>query len=266
MCSLKIKNTNKKHINILNNFFHNQQNMTEQKFKMTKQGVFMEKEINAQNNEAKQTGTKQTTSRPKRIGASKKKRKANGSTLAIVALSVLLALSVVFGMTMAFFSASAGASGKITLGDPVNVNITQGGTTVTTITFNGLAMPGTTYSQPIGVTLPANTSDAVVRGKLSITNSDEASTNVTAITNANWTLGEDDYYYYNGKLSAGQSQEFVTSVTVPKSLTNADANKTFALSVQIEAIQFANGAAAEVWTTAPQNWITAYGSGTISNS
>lgn len=193
----------------------------------------------------------------------KTKKKASGTTFAIVALSILLGLSLIFGISAAFFSATKGATGNITLGNPVDINITQGGTTVTTLTFDGTAMPGTSYTQPIAVSLPAGTSDAVVRGKLSITNSDSAAENVTAVTNASWVLGDDGYYYYNGKLSAGQSQEFVTSVTVPKSLTNADANKTFALSVQIEAIQFANGAASEVWTTAPSDWIASYGSGTI---
>lgn len=198
-----------------------------------------------------------------RVIVRKKKRKSNGSTLAIVALSILLGLSVLFGVTAAFFGATATATGNITLGDPVNINITQGGATVTTLTFNGTAMPGTVYDQPIAVLMPANTSDAVVRGKLTITNSDSASVNVSATTNANWTLGEDDYYYYNGVLSAQDSQEFVTSLTIPKSLTNADANKTYAISVQVEAIQFANGAASEVWTTAPSTWTTNYGSGTL---
>ena len=203
---------------------------------------------------------------PKNVRSTKtqtKKRKSNASTLAIIALSVLLGLSVLFGVTAAFFSANANASGTITLGDPVNINITQGGTTVSTLLFDGTAMPGTVYSQPIAVALPASTSDAVIRGKLTITNSDSAAANVTAVTAAGWTAGEDNYYYYNGKLSAGQSANFVTSITVPKTLTNTDANKTFALSVQIEAIQFANGAASEVWTTAPQTWITNYGSGTL---
>ena len=206
------------------------------------------------------------TEMPKNIKSTRtqtKKRKSNASTLAIIALSVLLGLSVLFGVTAAFFSANANAGGTITLGNPVNINITQGGTTVSTLLFDGTAMPGTVYSQPIAVALPANTSDAVIRGKLTITNSDTASANVTAVTAAGWTAGEDDYYYYNGKLSAGQSADFVTSITVPKTLTNSDANKTFALSVQIEAIQFANGAASEVWTTAPQTWTTNYGSGTL---
>ena len=124
-------------------------------------------------------------------------------------------------------------------------------------------MPGTVYDQPIAVAMPANTSDAVIRGKLTITNSDSAAVNVSATTNANWTLGTDDYYYYNGIMSAGDSQEFVSALTVPKTLTNTDANKTYAISVQIEAIQFANGAASEVWTTAPSAWTTSYGSGTV---
>ena len=203
---------------------------------------------------------------PKNIKPAKnrtKKRKSSASTLAIIALSVLLGLSVLFGVTAAFFSANTSAAGNITLGNPVNINITQGGTTVSTLIFDGTAMPGTVYSQPIAVAMPANTSDAVIRGKLTITNSDSAATNVTAVTANGWTAGEDDYYYYNGKLSAGDSQAFVTSITVPKTLTNADANKTFALSVQIEAIQFANGAASEVWTTVPSTWTTNYGSGTL---
>lgn len=192
----------------------------------------------------------------------KAKRRTSGTTLAIVALSALLMLSLVFGITAAYFSANANASGTVTLGNPVNINITQGGTSISTIMFDGTAMPGTVYDQPISVTLPANTSDAVIRGKLTITNSDTASANVTATTDASWTLGQDDYYYFNGIMSAGDSEEFVSAITVPTSLTNADANKTYAISVQIEAIQFANGAASEVWTTAPSAWTTSYGSGT----
>ena len=193
----------------------------------------------------------------------KKRKKSNASTLAIVALSILLGLSLTFGLTAAFFGTTKTATGTITLGDPVDIIITQGGTTVTALTFDGSAMPGTEYDQPIAVAMPDNTSDAVLRGKLTITNSDEAAVNVSATTNGSWVLGQDDYYYFNGKLSAGQSQEFVTKITVPKSLTNADANKTYVISVQVEAIQFANGAAAEIWTTAPQTWVTNYGSGTI---
>ena len=195
--------------------------------------------------------------------ATKTQTRRNGTTLAIVALSILLGLSLLFGVTAAFFSANATASGDITLGDPVNISITQGGATVSTLTFGGDAMPGTVYSQPISVAVPTGTSDAVLRGKLTITNSDTAAVNVTATTPDTWVLGDDDYYYYNGRATAGDTIDFVSSITVPKSLTNEDANKTFALSVQIEAIQFANGAAAEVWTTAPTNWVSSYGSGTI---
>lgn len=213
--------------------------------------------------ENKKTHMADGSTRPSRTATKARAKRANGSTLAIVALSVLLGLSLLFGVTAAFFSANASAEGNITLGDPVNINITQGGATVTTLTFTGDAMPGTVYSQPIGVAMPAETSDAVIRGKLTITNSDQAAVNVEAETAENWVAGDDNYYYYNGKLSAGGSADFVTSVTVPKSLTNIDANKTYAISVQIEAIQFANGAAAEVWTTAPTDWVSSYGSGTI---
>ena len=186
-----------------------------------------------------------------------------GTTIAIVALSILLGLSLIFGVTAAFFSANQQAAGNITLGDPVNINITQGGASVSALTFSGTAMPGTVYDQVIGVSVPASTSDCVVRGKLTISNAQGATATVSAVTNANWTAGSDDYYYYNGVLSAGDTAGFITSLTVPTTLTNVDANKTFAITVDIEAIQFANGAASEVWTTAPQTWITNYGSGTV---
>ncbi|PKK95994.1 MAG: hypothetical protein CVV59_00840 [Tenericutes bacterium HGW-Tenericutes-4] len=190
-----------------------------------------------------------------------KRERRNTSTIAIVALSILLLTSVVLGVTGAFFFQNAAVTGDITLGDPVNINLTQGGATVASLTFSGAAMPGTIYSQPIGVTAPADTSDAVLRGKLTITNADGAEFNVTATTSASWIDGGDTYYYYNGVLSATQSIDFVTEIQVPTTLTNIDANKTYNLNMQIESIQWANGAASEVWTTAPAGWVTAYGSG-----
>lgn len=189
------------------------------------------------------------------------KKKGKGSKAAIITLSILLGFSIILGVTAAFFTATATAGGQITLGDPVNISITQGGATVTTLTFDGTALPGTVYDQKIGITVPADSSECVVRAKLTITNSDSAAINVQASTSDSWTLGDDEYYYYQGRLTASQSADFVNSITVPKSLTNTDANKTFALSVQVESIQFANGAASEVWTTAPQEWLTTYGTG-----
>ena len=195
-----------------------------------------------------------------------KRRNSSGRTIAIIALSILLGVSVIFGVTAAFFTANAGGTGNITLGNPVNINLTQGGASVSSLTFAGTAMPGTVYDQVIGVSVPADSSDCVVRGKLTIADADGATTPVEAVTNASWAKGDDDYYYYNGILKSNDTAGFVTSLTVPKSLTNTAANKVYTISVQIEAIQFANGAASEVWTTAPSAWTTAYGSGTVSGS
>lgn len=190
-------------------------------------------------------------------------RRKNGKTAAIIALSILLGLSLIFGITAAFFSANQQASGNVTLGDPVNINITQGGTSVSALTFDGTAMPGTVYDQIIGISMPADTSDAVLRGKLTLTNDQGISSNVEATVNTtDWTLNEaDGYYYYNGIARATETKDFVTQITVPTSLTNADANKVYAITVQVEAIQYANGAASEVWTQAPAEWLSSYGTG-----
>ncbi len=195
----------------------------------------------------------------------KSTRKAmSGSTMAIIALSVLLAVSVGLGVTLAFFTSNANATGNVTLGDPVTIGLTQGGASVSTLTFDGNALPGTTFDQPIAVTAPANTSDAVIRAKVLLTDNDATTTDITATTSNDWTFNATDgYYYYNGVIKANNSVEFVSKLTVPTSLTNTSANKTLTVTVQVEAIQHANGAASTVWTDAPSQWVTDYGSGTL---
>lgn len=211
------------------------------------------------NNIQKPNPTKKGESK-KVIAVNSRKNRAS-STVAIVTLSILLGLSLVLGLTAAFFSASQTATGTVTLGDPVNINITQGGTNVTALTFAGTALPGTSYTQPIGISVPANTSKSVLRCKLSLTNEDATTTDITATTSDKWTLGEDGYYYYNGSVEATNTVDFCTAITVPKSLTNTSANKVYTVTFQVEAIQYANGAASEVWTTAPEKWTTTYGTG-----
>lgn len=188
----------------------------------------------------------------------KQRKRVSGSTIAIITLAVLLVASIAIGVTLAYFTASATVAGDITLGDPVTISITQGGASATSLTFAGDALPGTVYDQAIGVQAPANMTEALMRAKLTITNADGATTTVDATTTNSWVEGDDDYYYYNGSVTANASIEFITSLTVPTSLTNADANKTFNIDVVVETIQKANNAANAVWTTAPADWLETY--------
>ena len=216
---------------------------------------------NQMNQQNKPSPTKKN-SENKRVVAVNTRKNRNASTVAIITLSILLGLSLILGLTAAFFSANQTAAGNITLGNPVNINITQGGTSVESLTFDGTAMPGTSYTQAIGVSVPQNTSKSVLRCKLTLTNAGEATSKpITATTSDKWVKAEDDYYYYNGSVNAGDSVDFCTAITVPKELTNLDANKVYTVTFQVEAIQYANGAASEVWTTAPEKWTTAYGTG-----
>ena len=215
---------------------------------------------NNQTNSTKPNPIRKNGETRKVVAVNTRKNRAS-STVAIITLSVLLGLSLLLGLTAAFFSANQTATGNITLGNPVNIEITQGGTSVEALTFSGSAMPGTTYTQAIGVSVPANTSQAVLRCKLLLVNTGSASQSITATTSNQWVLGEDDYYYYNGTVSAGDTVDFCSAITVPKTLTNTDANKVYTVTFQVEAIQYANGAASEVWTTAPQAWTTSYGTG-----
>ena len=186
------------------------------------------------------------------------KKRVKGSTIAIIVLSVMLIASIAVGVTLAYFAADANVVGNVTLGDPVNINITQGGSTVTSLTFSNDALPGHVYDQVIGVSVPADTSNALLRAKLTITNTDGAAVNVEATTVEAWVEGTDDYYYYNGVAKAGDAIDFVTAVTIPTSLTNEDANKSFNIDISVEAIQEANNAARAVWTSAPTDWLNTY--------
>jgi len=190
--------------------------------------------------------------------ATKQRKRLSTSTIAIITLSILLAVSIALGVTLAFFTSTATVAGDITLGDPVTISITQGGASVQSLTFANDALPGSVYDQTIGISAPADITTALVRAKLTITNTDGATANVEATTTEDWTDGEDDYYYYNGTISANATADFVTAITIPTSLTNEDANKTFTINVVVETIQQANNAANSVWTTAPEAWLNQY--------
>ncbi len=192
------------------------------------------------------------------MAKTKTKRKVSTSTIVIAILSVLLVATIAVGITLAFFTANATVTGNITLGDPVTISITQGGASASSLTFAGDALPGTVYDQAIGVQAPTDMTEALMRAKLTITNSDGATTNVSATTTDDWVTGDDTYYYYNGSISANQSVDFITALTIPTTLTNEDANKTFTIEVVVETIQKANNAANSVWTTAPTDWLETY--------
>lgn len=189
---------------------------------------------------------------------SRNKRGVSGSTIAIIALTILLLASIGIGITLAYFTSTANVTGNITLGDPVTISITQGGASVSSLTFDGDALPGTVYSQSIGVLAPPEMTEALMRAKLTITNSDGATTNVEASTTSDWQLGDDQYHYYNGTVNADDQIDFITTITVPTSLTNEDANKTYTIDVIVETIQQANNAANTVWNTAPSEWLNTY--------
>ncbi len=192
------------------------------------------------------------------IATTKKRKRLSTSSIAIITLSILLAVSIAIGVTLAYFTSTATVAGDITLGDPVTISITQGGASVSSLTFSNDALPGTVYDQSIGILAPADMTTALMRAKLTITNTDGASATVEATTTTDWTTGEDDYYYYKGTVNANDTADFVTALKIPTSLTNEDANKTFTINVVVETIQQANNAANAVWTTAPEAWMNEY--------
>ena len=178
--------------------------------------------------------------------------------IAIVTLIILLIASISIGITLAYFTSSLKVAGDVTLGNPVTIAITQGGASATSLTFSNNALPGDSFNQAIGIIAPTDMTEALMRAKLTISNTDGATTPVEATTTSSWIDGGDDYYYFKGSVLPNSNIDFITKITVPTSLTNEDANKTFNIEVIVETIQKANNAANSVWSTAPEDWLNTY--------
>ncbi|MBE7076378.1 MAG: hypothetical protein E7374_00605 [Clostridiales bacterium] len=189
----------------------------------------------------------------------KVKRGISGSTVAIITLTILLLVSIGIGVALAYFSNTANVTGQVTLADPINISITQGGASVSSLEFAENVLPGQIFTQSIGVSAPQDTSTALVRAKVILTSSKGTDATVAeASTTASWKKGTDDYYYYYGTLNENQNIDFISAITIPTSLGNEYANSTMTVQVIVEAIQQANNAVNTVWTTAPTDWINEY--------
>ena len=117
----------------------------------------------------------------------------------------------------------------------------------------------TTYSIPVNMT---NLSDVrvVLRAYVNISwdNFDPLKTVNINLTNSDWTLGEDYYYYYNYIVhpagEAGDEANFLQSVEfIDAESSNGN---TFSVNVYVEALQYVNNAYDIVWTNAPISWKT----------
>ncbi len=180
-----------------------------------------------------------------------KSRKVSKSTLAILALSLILAVSLVFGATFAWFKGSdETAQNSITMG---TFKFALTGDKVTeqkVILFDDVtaAVPGQKITlNAVKADFTGSNVRAVLRVKVTIEGADAGSPFVDAVSltdlesSSNWAK-DGEYYYYLGIID--NTENAVTDLSI---LTNSS---TITLSKALEAVEGVMGEALSIKLTA----------------
>lgn len=183
----------------------------------------------------------------------------NKKKLLALLTSLTLVAAVGIGATLAYFTDSDAATNVITMGH-VDIDLDEpefdeeagDDKTITDIT------PGQKITKDPTITVDEDSADAYLRATITFEGLTDGTNNtknqisellaninidteVSEASPAAWYYNsEDGYYYYNTKVSAGNSVELFTEVEIPASWGNEVADLTFKIIVSAEAIQADN--------------------------
>ncbi len=202
-------------------------------------------------------------------------KKYSIQTIAIIVLSVLLAISVAVGGTMAWFADKDTATGTLTMGGAVNIDIYDKGADSNDVTFTlpgdaDVVVPSMAVAVDTTVMVAQTTTPVFLRAKVDVqvsgvTDADGTIKNqfvaeVAKLANGKgWYIASDDgdsskaggYFYYtttaatlssnltavDASGSAKEVEFMVGDLIVPSSWTNTVAGATVTFTVNVEAIQ-----------------------------
>ena len=205
-----------------------------------------------------------------------KTKKITWQAIAIAVLSLLLVLALALGISGAWFQDNATGTADVTLGGAVTFVLEENDTEFVERTVPGV-LPGGEIFEAVKLTADANTSDMLFRVKVVVnfTNGDLEPTDPNyfdgttyeekvmtdmgvGVDTDNWTLSGDYYYYTAGTanavaVEAGNTVAFTTDALVcPTTWGNEVLNQPFTITITAEAVQAANGAAADLgWAILP---------------
>lgn len=191
------------------------------------------------------------------VGVAKQQNKRKLTAIIIgSALAFVLTIVLSVTLTLAFFGGTAGGTGDITMGGPVNVN----DTVIDTINVEG-AVPGERINLDAQATVSStatNPTNAILRAYFTWTVSDGASIasptiptdaiDVNATGDAKWVKNGDFYYLVNADddnmaiidLTTTGNTKTITLVSdykLSEELTNDVADKTITINVEFTALQ-----------------------------
>lgn len=171
----------------------------------------------------------------------------------IAAIAVVLCMLSIAAMgTLAYFNDSATAHNIITSGD---IDIALEEKTASGESFVNVdgVMPGQEVDKIVTVHNAARSSDAWIRMWVNVAISDDVKQICLPLTQdgveivqlnfdtTNWTKGEDDYYYYNYRLSADETTKpLFTTVKFAEETPNQYQNTKILINILAEAVQADN--------------------------
>lgn len=181
----------------------------------------------------------------------------NKKKLLVLLTSLTLVAVVGIGATLAYFTDNDEATNVITMGHvdvdldepnfdkpvddpttPEDESKEEKDNTIEDVT------PGQSIVKDPTITVAEGSEDAYVRATVTFTGL-TAEQEAALLANINiddtvWYLAEDGYYYYNAKLTAGESAVLFDTVVIPETWGNEVADLTFEIIVSAEAIQADN--------------------------
>lgn len=183
-------------------------------------------------------------------------KKINASMIAVVVLSVLLAIAVSVGATMAWFASADNATGVIGTSGPVEISLEKGVESNLLEDFKDLLLvPSKPVSFDIEVEVePTDGTKFLMRAQFNLTAQGEEPVNTTVrgeflewleLNNLEWELIDDWYYLKTGdnfEQAAVSGDNRVITVLkgdtfVPVDWTNDHANAKFNVELIVQAMQ-----------------------------
>lgn len=161
----------------------------------------------------------------------------------LISMVVAIALVAVIGVgaTLAYFTDKEETTNVITMGH-VDIDLDEPNYEGDDNNEVKDIEPGQKITKDPTITVAEGSQDAYVRATIAYGNLTDAQIADLAIEiNDGWYFNEEDgYYYFNAKLAAGESATLFDKVVIPETWGNDEADLSFTITVNAEAIQADN--------------------------
>lgn len=161
----------------------------------------------------------------------------NKKKITTMVTAVAVCAMIAIGGTLAWFTDKGEVTNVVTFGnvdikleETKNGALQEGG-----LTFDNV-VPGDTLAKDPTIT-NISENQCYIRAKVTFTGDSIIDGTALNIDSTKWKLCKDGYYYYKDALSKNGSAQLFTTVTIPTTLGNSVAGKTFDIKVEAEAIQ-----------------------------